>query len=243
MIKRLEALVLESRGYAEEARKEAKEARKEAKEARKEAEEARKDAERADNRAERAENRAAGAENKAEEALKEAEDANAKVAHLNKVLQAVSRSTFWCTPILTGKLPLLPQHSRIIHPLHRRFVLDSARDKIRRKYEGKIDANDLYPLSMDVDIGATPRAASRILQSLDRADTTLLRQVGVEAIISTGKGTLRGDGNEAAHQATEIEASDAVLASNLLPSQREIMNAVHKYTFGSDPNLAISEFQ
>jgi hypothetical protein len=39
-------------------------------------------------------------------------------------------------------------------------------------------------------------------------------------------GMAHGDGNMVAHKASDIELSDATLASDLSPSQREIMNSI-----------------
>ena len=46
-----------------------------------------------------------------------------------------------------------------------------------------------------VDPSATSSGATRILQSLDEEDKKLLSQEVLEAIIATGRSTLRGDGN------------------------------------------------
>ncbi|KAF9516118.1 hypothetical protein BS47DRAFT_703076 [Hydnum rufescens UP504] len=102
-------------------------------------------------------------------------------------------------------------HTLILHPLHRRAILDNARDNIIADYP-RDDWSILFPAPVTTQ---TPTIVDKIHGVLKVEDRMILTKKAVEAIVVNGSGTIRGVGNVAAHRASDTQQSNAALASDL----------------------------
>ena len=93
--------------------------------------------------------------------------------------------------------------------------------------------DDLFPSA-----NSNPWApARRIAQQLDAKDSSTLGEDEIILIIATGPKTMRGEGNEAAHKASQTQTNDAVLSSQLTTRQAASMRKISIFEYGQDPTL------
>ncbi|KAG2153924.1 hypothetical protein DEU56DRAFT_771882 [Suillus clintonianus] len=130
----------------------------------------------------------------------------------------------------------LNRQSTTLHALHRRVVLDEARDVLINRYGLAIS---------DLRLGATGRKRGGALGELVRSvrsklnaeDAALLPDDALKMIFDGGKNTVRQQGNVAAHNASKEELSLAVLGTGLNSSQLASLEMVYKFTHNEVPKL------
>ncbi|KAF8066896.1 hypothetical protein FPV67DRAFT_1496920 [Lyophyllum atratum] len=114
----------------------------------------------------------------------------------------------------------------IVHPLHQRVVLDKARDKLLD--ECNLSRSD-YP-----DPEALLKAAKDKLKTLTPSPLSLsdpaLRMIFLG-------GSVRDQGNSAAHDASPEDLGVAVLRSDLPNKQRDVLTEIYTYLTGEEPVL------
>jgi hypothetical protein len=113
-----------------------------------------------------------------------------------------------------------PQQSATLQALHRRVVLDEARSIIINRYNFTIDQLRLG----GYDTYSQYRAA-------------LLSDSALMMIFDSWRHSVRDDGNDAAHHASEGEVSLAVLGAGLSNAQRESLQQIYKFTHNKVPQL------
>jgi hypothetical protein len=99
----------------------------------------------------------------------------------------------------------------------------------------------------DLRLGRYKTAAEReaalytLVQSvrsrLDPDDHDVLTDDALRMIFDGRKGTIRGAGNEVAHEASEFAMSLAVLAGDLTPTQLKTLGIIYRFTQKSEPSL------
>jgi len=72
---------------------------------------------------------------------------------------------------------------------------------------------------------------------LNPEDGALLSDHALQMIIDSGKHTVRGDGNDAAHHASEEEMSLAVLGTGLSDVQLESLKQIYVFTHNKVPEF------
>ena len=132
------------------------------------------------------------------------------------------------------------QQATVLTALHRRVVLDDARARLVRKYDFS-----LQELTLPRPINFSPTRHAELLtqlkaqvrERLNADDSQLLSDNALNMIFDNNVGTIRDDGNAAAHEATTEEMALAVLETSLSQSQREGLQRLYKFTHNVEPNF------
>ncbi|KAG1742181.1 hypothetical protein EDB19DRAFT_2038567 [Suillus lakei] len=132
----------------------------------------------------------------------------------------------------------LERHSSMLHALHRRVVLDEARDLLIDRYDFAIS---------DLRLGGHRTAAEKqtalgelvqaVRSKLNAEDKTLLSDEALQMIFERGKNTVRQRGNDAAHNASEEDLSVAILGTGLDSSQLALLEKIYEFTHNDVPQL------
>ena len=140
------------------------------------------------------------------------------------------------TPSLTYQI--LSQQTQILNALHRRVVLDQARDLIIDRYGFKISDLRLGGHRNQVERQAMLQSLLRMVRSaLSSEDSDLLSDDALRMIFDGAKHTIRDAGNIVAHEASTSDISLAVLEGNLTPKQSETLSAIYIFTHNQEPQL------
>ena len=130
------------------------------------------------------------------------------------------------------------QQTQILNALHRRVVLDQARDLIIDRYGFKISDLRLGGHRNQVERQAMLQSLLRMVRSaLSSEDSDLLSDDALRMIFDGAKHTIRDAGNIVAHEASTSDISLAVLEGNLTPKQSETLSAIYIFTHNQEPQL------
>lgn len=116
----------------------------------------------------------------------------------------------------------LLKHIAKLHALHRRVLLDLAREKLLER----------FPIAERMN----SRKLAETLVSRRAADDR--EELPDRAVRMVCSGTLREDGNLAAHQASFDDLSQSALDASLMQSERETLKNIFIYVFGAEPVLS-----
>ncbi|KAG1742180.1 hypothetical protein EDB19DRAFT_1907647 [Suillus lakei] len=132
----------------------------------------------------------------------------------------------------------LDRHSSTLHALHRRVVLDEARDLLINRYDFAI--NDLRlggPKTAAEKRKALRELVQAVRSKLNAEDKALLSDKALQMIFESGKNTVRQQGNDAAHNASKEDLSLAILGTGLTPSQLALLEKIYEFTHNDPPQL------
>ena len=114
------------------------------------------------------------------------------------------------------------KHITKLHALHRRVLLDLAREKLLER----------YPI-------AEPMSSHKLAEALiSRRAADDREELPNKAVRMVCSGTLREDGNIAAHQASFDDLSQSALDASLIQSERETLKNIFIYVLGEEPVLS-----
>jgi len=116
----------------------------------------------------------------------------------------------------------LQRHTRTLYALHRRMVLDDARDKLATDYNFSQD--ELRPRYSDISPLVTQ------IRSRLNAEDMKLSDEALTMIFDRSKDSLRHSGNKAAHQTPVADRVDSVLETKLTNRQRTLLGEIFYFT-------------
>ena len=133
------------------------------------------------------------------------------------------------------------QQGNLLNALHRRVVLDKAREALVSKYgfttsELRLDSCNNYSEKM----AELPSLVASVRAKLNAGDSGLLSADALWMIFDGGKGTVRDAGNEVAHGTPVSELNLAVLGAGLSPAQVETLSKIYKFAREEEPPLQFS---
>ena len=130
------------------------------------------------------------------------------------------------------------QQTQILNALHRRVVLDQARDLIIDRYGFNISDLRLGGHRNQTERQAALRSILASVRNVMSAeDSNLLSDDALRMIFDGAKHTIRDAGNEVAHQASASDISLAVLEGNLTAKQSEALAKIYIFTHNKEPEL------
>ncbi|KAG1901435.1 uncharacterized protein F5891DRAFT_1029495 [Suillus fuscotomentosus] len=154
--------------------------------------------------------------------IRELKDSNATLSANNATLSTNNKS-------LTATVQ---RHSTTLHALHRRVVLDDARDLICKRYKYNID--DFRLGSQESVEGkpakTMPQLMTEVHSKLNNEDRCLLHLEALMMIFGSGRFTIRGEGNFRAHSASAEDLKSAIAQPNLTPSQVASLKNIYAFT-------------
>jgi hypothetical protein len=111
------------------------------------------------------------------------------------------------------------------------MVLDDARNKLASDYKFSVD--ELRPRGSDVG------PLVHLIQSrLNLEHAKLLSNDALTLIFDSSDGSMRDDGNKAAHVASHSDRVDSVLGAMLTETQRALLCKIYYFTHGKEPDFA-----
>ncbi|KAG1863928.1 hypothetical protein C8R48DRAFT_194013 [Suillus tomentosus] len=126
------------------------------------------------------------------------------------------------------------RHATALQDLHRRMVLDYARDLLGARYGYTID--ELRPWYQEVVDGRPARTLQQLVQEvrlkLDEHDARLLSDDALTMIFDRSRGTFHSEGNTAPHSASAEDLSLAITRPDLTALQ-----AIYKFAHHEIPQL------
>jgi hypothetical protein len=126
----------------------------------------------------------------------------------------------------------------MLNALHRRVVLDQARDLIIDRYGFKIFDLRLGGHRNQVERQAMLRSLLlKVRSALSSEDSNLLSDDALQMIFDGAKHTIRDAGNEVAHQASTSDINLAVLEGSLTQKQSEALSKIYIFTHNQEPQL------
>ena len=143
-------------------------------------------------------------------------------------------SSFFHNPCLLNP----SQQAKTLSALHRRVVLDQARDIIIDRYVFSLSSLRLGGVSnLEERKKALRLLLTTVRSHLTKADAHMLSDNELQMIFDGGKHTVRDTGNEAAHHASLSDISLAVLANYLTDKQSKALANIYKFTHNTEPQL------
>jgi len=110
------------------------------------------------------------------------------------------------------------------------MVLDDARNKLANDYQFSLD--ELRPRPSDVG------PLVRLIQSrLNTEHAKLLSYDALTMIFDSSDGSMRDDGNKAAHEAPHADRVDSVLEVTLTKPQRDLLGNIYYFAHGKEPDF------
>jgi hypothetical protein len=67
--------------------------------------------------------------------------------------------------------------------------------------------------------------------------TSLLSSEAINIIFNSAEGTIRGDGNNAAHEAPLADRAVAVMDAALKETQRATLRRIYEFAYGKEPDF------
>jgi hypothetical protein len=126
----------------------------------------------------------------------------------------------------------------MLNALHRRVVLDQARDLIIDRYGFKISDLRLGGHRNQVERQTMLQSLLRTVRSaLSSEDSDRLSEDALRMIFDGGKHTIRDAGNMVAHEASTSDISLAVLEGNLTQKQSDALSQIYIFTHNQEPQL------
>jgi hypothetical protein len=128
--------------------------------------------------------------------------------------------------------------SAISHALHHRVIHDQARDIIVNRYNFTIGQLQLGGYNTHSEQRAALfQLVETVRAELNSEDAALLSVSALAMIFDSWRHSVRDDGNDAAHRASEGEMSLAVLGAGLSDAQRESLQQIYRFTHNKIPQL------
>ena len=121
--------------------------------------------------------------------------------------------------------------------MHRRVVLDQARDIIVNRYNFTIGQLQLGYNTHIEQRAALFQLVETVRAELNSEDAALLSVSALAMIFDSRRHSVRDDGNDAAHRASEGEMGLAVLGAGLSDAQRESLQQIYRFTHNKIPQL------
>jgi hypothetical protein len=122
--------------------------------------------------------------------------------------------------------------------LHRRVVLDEARDIIIDRYKFTIGQLRLGGYkTRNEQRAALFQLVGTVRAELNPKDAALLSEGALAMIFDSWKHSVCDDGNDAAHRASEGQGSLAILEAGLSDEQMESLEQIYKFTHNEVPQL------
>jgi len=139
---------------------------------------------------------------------------------------------------IAGLSNIVARQTQILHALHRRVVLDQARDLIIDRYGFKISDLRLGGHRNQVERQTMLQSLLRTVRSaLSLEDSDRLSDDALRMIFDGAKHTIRDAGNMVAHEASTSDISLAVLEGNLTQKQSEALSQIYIFTHNQEPQL------
>jgi hypothetical protein len=130
------------------------------------------------------------------------------------------------------------QQAHTLNALHRRVVLDQARDIIIDRYGFRLSELRLGGHQNLSERQAALRSLLKLVrEKLVPEDSDILSDDALKMIFDGGKYTIRNAGNEVAHQALTSDISLAVLEGGLTQKQSDILASIYRFTHNKEPQL------
>ena len=123
------------------------------------------------------------------------------------------------------------QHTKTLHALNRRMVLDDARYKLANDYSFTLD--EIRPRRSDVG-----PLVQHIQSRLNAADVKLLSNDALTMIFDSSDYSMRDYGNKAAYEAPLSDRVDSVLQATLTKTQRGLLGKIYYFAHGKEPDFA-----
>lgn len=112
------------------------------------------------------------------------------------------------------------------------MVLDDARRELVRHYKFKHE--ELWPRKVGVDA-----LVASVRSKLNEQHSKLLSRDALWMIFDSSDGSVRDQGNVAAHEASMDVCSFAVLESGLSSARRSILAVIYYFAYGKEVNFEI----
>jgi hypothetical protein len=125
---------------------------------------------------------------------------------------------------------LFYQHTKRLHALNRRIVLDDARDKLAIDYSFTPD--ELRPRRSDVGL-----LVQHIQSRLNSEHSNLLSYDALTMMFDSSDYSMRDTGNKASHAAPLADRVDSVLQATLTQTQRVLLRKIYYFTYGKEPDF------
>ena len=109
------------------------------------------------------------------------------------------------------------------------MVLDDARNKVATEYHFTVE--ELRPRPSEIR-----GLVNRIRSKLSTPHAQLLTENALTMIFDSSDNSMRDFGNKAAHQASEADRVDSVLAATLTNSQRLLLRNIYLFAHGKEPD-------
>jgi hypothetical protein len=114
------------------------------------------------------------------------------------------------------------------------MVLDDARHKLIRHYKFKFE--ELWPRKVGVDA-----LVSLVRSKLNEEHSKLLSKDALWMIFDSSDGSVRDQGNAAAHESSKDVCSIAVLDSSLGSARRSILAAIYYFAHDTEAGFEIED--
>ncbi|KIM79917.1 hypothetical protein PILCRDRAFT_823094 [Piloderma croceum F 1598] len=124
----------------------------------------------------------------------------------------------------------LQRHTKTLHALKRRIVLDDARNKIAHDYSFTFD--ELRPRHSDIG-----PLVQRIRSKLNAEDSSLLSNDALTMIFYSSENSVRDGGNKAAHEVPLSDCIDSVLEATLTEARRALLGKIYCFAHGKEPDF------
>ena len=148
---------------------------------------------------------------------------------MSSTLQSVSLRFRLATDVATHLTCSSLQHSRRIHALNRRVVLDDARVKIANVCKCSLD--EIRPRKFDVD------PLVREVQSMLKNQTEQLSYPALTMIFDNSEDSMRNGGNKAAHEVSLTDREDSVLEASLTNKERVLLGEIYYFAHNKAPDF------
>lgn len=129
------------------------------------------------------------------------------------------------------------RHSTMLYSLHRRVVLDDARELICERYNFTIDELRLRGQGVVGKLKTLPELLSRVRSKLHPNDALLLNDDALRMIFDGSLGTVRSEGNAVAHSASQEDLSLAIRGPGLTVSQTATLTNIYTFAHHRIPLL------
>ncbi|KZT02663.1 uncharacterized protein LAESUDRAFT_729907 [Laetiporus sulphureus 93-53] len=127
-------------------------------------------------------------------------------------------------------------HDKTIKLLANRAIFDEARQLIAERYGFQLAELQPRQYHTDIDVWRS-NIVDTIHACLSDTDKAVLDKNTLDVLFDSGSGSVRRQGNHAAHSATRRNMGVAVLSSALTQGQREALRNLHMFVVGEEPAL------
>lgn len=155
------------------------------------------------------------------EQIKDLKASNAKLSASNEEMSVIQQ-----------------RHSTTLHALHRRMVLDDARELLGTRYGFTISELRLGGQGV---VAGKPKALQQLVRDvrskLNKEDARLLHDDALNMIFDSSRGTVCSDGNVVAHRASKEDLGLAIKWPDLTTSQAATLKDIYAFTHHDIPQF------